>query len=106
MPRPVTPIRIELTPDERSELERIGRAQALAHREVLRAKIVLMLADGRSISSIARDLGQQRRIVCKWGKRFLEKRLRGLDDLPGRGRAASFSPCGGAIFDQDRVRAA
>jgi transposase len=67
--------------------------------------MVLLLADGRSIASVARDLGQQRRIVRKWADRFVKKRLRGLEDGSGRGRPALFPPCGCAAPDQAGVRA-
>lgn len=80
MPRAVSPIRIELSAEERAELERIARARVLPHRAVVRAKLILLLADGRSFSGAASDLGQQRRIVRKWAERFVRKRLRGLDD--------------------------
>jgi len=105
MPRAVSPICIELNSEERSELERRARALVLPHRAVVRAKMVLMLADGATISGVARDLGQQRRIVCKWGERFVKKRLRGLDDLSGRGHRVSFSPGGRDASDQARMRA-
>ncbi|MCC7537133.1 MAG: hypothetical protein IT379_13005 [Deltaproteobacteria bacterium] len=47
-----------MTPEEREELERIARAQRLPHRTVVRAKIILLLADGASVSGAARDLGR------------------------------------------------
>lgn len=105
MPRAVTPIKITLSADERRELEQRARAQTAAHRVVVRAQMVLMLADGVSISCIARTLQQQRRIVCKWGQRFVERRIDGLDDLKGRGHAASFSPSGRASSHQAGLRA-
>lgn len=105
MPRAVSPIRIELTAEERAELERIARAQVLPHRAVVRAKLILLLADGRSISGAASDLGQQRRIVRKWAERFVRKRLRGLDDAPRTGGPPVFSPGGRDADRQARVRA-
>jgi hypothetical protein len=92
MPKPVSPIRIELSVDEREELEAISRAQALPHRAVVRAKIILLLVDGESVSGVARALGQRRRIVAKWAHRFIKKRLRGLDDAARSGRPPRFSP--------------
>ena len=106
MPRAVSPIRIELTAQERAELETIARAQALPHRAVVRAKVVLAIAEGGSLSATARDLGQQRRIVRKWAERFVRKRLRGLSDAARSGRPARFPPCGRAAPDQARLRAA
>jgi hypothetical protein len=70
MPRAQSPIRIELTSDERDELERIARAHSLPHRAVVRAQVVLRLAEGQSIGGVAREVGLQRRIVRKWAERF------------------------------------
>ena len=106
MPRAVSPIRIELTPDERETLATIARAQALPHRAVVRAKVVLLLADGRSVSGTARDLDLTRDTVTRWAQRFVRKRLRGLDDLARSGRPARFSPCDRDADRQAHVRAA
>ena len=65
-----TPIHIELTDDERSELERMARGQALPHRTVIRAQVVLAFADGKTVSAVARQAGRQRRIVRKWAERL------------------------------------
>ena len=101
-----TPIHIELTEVERAELERIARAESLPHRAVVRARVVLGLVDGRSVSAIAREVGRQRRIVRKWADRFVRKRLRGLDDAPRSGRPARFSPSGRHVLGEAGVRAA
>lgn len=101
-----TPIRIELSKQERAELEARTRSQTMAHRDVLRATIVLLLADGQSVSAIARQVSKQRKIVRKWGERFVKKRLQGLSDKPGRGRVPLFSPGGHDAPGETRVRAA
>lgn len=101
-----TPIRIELTPAERTELSARTRGQRMAHRDVVRARMVLLLADGDSVSSVARQVGKTRKVVRKWGERFVKKRLAGLDDKPGRGREPVFSPGGRHASGEARVRAA
>jgi hypothetical protein len=101
-----TAIRIELTPAERTELSARVRAQRMAHREVVRARIVVLLADGHSLSSIARQVGKTRKIVRKWGERFVKKRLDGLADKPGRGREPVFSPGSRHASGEARMRAA
>jgi transposase len=106
MPQHQTPIHIELTAEERTELERIARAESLPHRAVVRARVVLGLADGVSVSAIARQVGRQRRIVRKWADRFVRKRLCGLEDASRSGRPARFSPSGRAALGEARVRAA
>lgn len=101
-----TPIRIELTGEERNELERMARGQALQHRTVVRAQVLLALADGKTVSAVARQVGRQRRIVRKWANRFVRKRLCGLDDAPRSGRPARFSPSGRAALGEAGMRAA
>ena len=101
-----TPIRLELTREERTELESRTRGQRAAHRDVVRAKIILLIADGHTLSSVARQVSKQRRIVRKWAERFSKKRLEGLMDKPGRGRVPVFSPRGGDASRQARLRAA
>jgi hypothetical protein len=101
-----TPIHIELTVDERSELERMARGQVLAHRTVIRAQVVLAFADGKTVSAVARQVGRQRRIVRQWADRFVRKRLGGLNDAPRSGRPARFSPSGRAALGEAGVRAA
>jgi transposase-like protein len=103
---PRTPIWIELSDAERRELEHVARAHCAAHREVVRASIILLLADGRSVSSVARKVGRERRIVRKWAERFQRKRLLGLEDDPRSGRPARFSPRGGSASGEACLRAA
>ena len=101
-----TPIRIELTDDERSELERRARSHMVAHHIVVRAKVILQLAAGKTISSVSRSVDLERRIVRKWGTRFVRKRLAGLDDDPRSGRPGRFSPDRDCASGQARLRAA
>jgi transposase-like protein len=101
-----TPIRIDLSAAERAELSARTRGQRTAHRDVVRARIVLLLADGDSVSSVARQVGKTRKIVRKWGERFVKKRLGGLQDKAGRGRVPVFSPDSRHASGEARVRAA
>lgn len=105
MPRAVSPIRIELAPQEREELALLSRAQVLPHRTVVRAKVVLSLADGQSVRGTAHTLGLKRDTVVRWGKRFVKKRLHGLEDLARSGRPARFSPGSRDGAGQARLRA-
>jgi hypothetical protein len=59
--------KIELGDEERSELERIARAEKRPWREVQRARIVLYAADGkrRRDRGSARHLGWDRRSLAK-----------------------------------------
>jgi transposase len=58
----------------------------------VRAKIILMAADGLRNDIIASHLTLRRQIVSKWRKRFFDHRLAGLDEEPRGGRTARFSP--------------
>ena len=91
MPRH-SPCRIELTRDERRELETRARKYTSPYRDVIRAKLVLLAAKGVSNDVIAARLDTPRQIISKWRKRFFEQRLAGLDEEPRGGRAARFSP--------------
>lgn len=91
MPR-MSPFVISLTVEERCELERRTRQYTLPYRDVVRAKLILLAAEGRSNKQIGETLGLPRPIVSKWRKRFFERRLMGLDDEPRGGRPPTFPP--------------
>ena len=80
-----SPYRIELTAEERSELERRARRQTATRREVFRAQIVVLAADGLRNDEIAERLGTVRTTVSRWRKRFFEDRAAGLRDRPRSG---------------------
>jgi len=85
MPRK-SPYIIVLTEKERDYLERTVRKYTSPHRDVIRAKIALLAAQGLSNDLIASRLDTPRQIVSKWRKGFLEKRLQGLMENPRKGR--------------------
>ena len=70
---------IELSRQQQADLEEIARSQSLPAGFVLRAKIVLLLADGWSYQAVARKLDTSTPTVGKWKKRFLEHGLDGLE---------------------------
>jgi hypothetical protein len=80
-----TSLVIHLTPEERSALESWQRSPSIRAGLVRRGRIILMLADGYSISQVSRTVGIRRRFIYKWAYRFLEERLPGLADRTGRG---------------------
>jgi transposase len=75
----------------------------LPYRDVVRAKIVLMAAEGLSNDKIAARLSTRREIVSKWRKRFFIERLGGLEERPRRGRPGAFPPRGGGGGQGDRL---
>jgi hypothetical protein len=91
MPRK-SPFILHLTPDERSELESAARRYTSPYCDVVRARIILMAADGLPNDIIAARLDTPRQIVSKWRKRFALARLPGLEAQPRGGRKARFSP--------------
>ena len=91
MPRS-SPFSIFLTLEEKKELEARVRKYASRYRDVMRAKIVLLAAEGLPNDVIAARLDTPRQIVSKWRKRFALARLPGLDEQPRGGRPARFSP--------------
>lgn len=83
---------IVLTEKEREKLESMAQKYTAPYFSVVRAKIVLLAAQGLSNDQIAAKFDLPRQIVSKWRKRFFEKRLAGLTDRPRSGRPARFSP--------------
>jgi hypothetical protein len=93
MPRK-SPFTIALTGKERRQLEARARQYTLPYRDVIRAKIVLLAAEGLGNDQIAARLDTRREIVSKWRKRFFEEGVTGLEERPRRGRPTVFSPGG------------
>src|SRR5262249_35464744 len=104
------PIPVQLTPRQRAILEQFARRATGAQREVLRAKIVLALAERTPHQAVARRLGVNRETVQIWRARWqaawerltaaegpaedkaLQTLIREtLDDEPRRGRPATFT---------------
>ncbi len=94
MPRS-SPYVIALTPKEHSVLEARTRRYTLPYRDVMRAKIVLLAAEGLENKEIGERLDMPRPVVSKWRKRFFLERLAGLEDRSRGGRPLAFSPSGG-----------
>ena len=81
--------RIELTEKEFKTLTSWSRGRRIATRLMKRAKIVLMAAEGQQNKMIAELLRMDRRQVSRWRRRFVQKRLAGIEkDLPRGGRKA------------------
>ncbi len=91
MPRK-SPFIVLLTADEKLRLQEIARKYTSPYCDVMRAKIVLLSAEGFSNKEIGERLDLPRQIVSKWRKRFFDQRLAGLQERPRRGRPGAFSP--------------
>jgi len=82
---------VTLTAAERTRLEERARGAKTAHRDRLRAQIVLAAARGRDNARIAADLRVTADTVRKWRGRFAVRGLAGLADLPRSGRPRRIS---------------
>jgi transposase len=91
MPRK-SPYVLDLSPQQRTELEARARRYTLPYRDVVRARIVLLAADGLDNDEIAARLDTRREVVSKWRKRFFEQGLAGLEERPRGGRPPVFPP--------------
>ena len=87
-----SPYAITLAEEEAKELDAITRKYTSPYCDVMRAKVVLLAADGLSNKDIGSRLDIPRQIVSKWRKRFFEERLAGLQGRPRRGRPRLFPP--------------
>ena len=83
---------IMLSPDQEAELRRRVRTPSIAQKDAVRARIVLLSAEGVSKSEIARRLSVSRPTVIMWLQRFAEGGPRALTETkPGRGRKPTIS---------------
>ncbi|MBV8732068.1 MAG: IS630 family transposase [Acidobacteriia bacterium] len=69
---------MKLTDNERDELRQITISRSLPAGDVMRARLVLMLAQGRSYAEIQERLQTTAPTISRWKKRFLSERLHGL----------------------------
>ena len=76
---------LELSEIERNELERLVRRHKTAQAVALRARIILLAADGLTNTAIAARLGVDLHRVGRWRQRFAGLRLDGLFDEPRPG---------------------
>ncbi len=86
---------IELSDDERVELERRVACYTFPHIVVVRAKMILYAAEGQPTTEIARRLETAPRVVAQWRKR--SSRSAWLDSMIENARAAR------AVFPPEQV---
>lgn len=84
--------RIELSEQERAELERWQRTPSMSAGLVRRGRAMLLLADGSPLKDVVSHCGMTALIVRKWARRFVVERLSGLADRPRPGRKPVFPP--------------
>jgi CRP-like cAMP-binding protein len=87
-----TSLTIRLTPAERQTLLAWQRATTIPAGLARRGRILLLLAEGMTITDIATTVGISRRFVYKWVQRFVQEGLEGLRDKPGLRRRSELLP--------------
>src|SRR5712664_2363238 len=87
--RPKAPL--VLADEERLQLNAVAKSRSLPHGLVMRARLVLLAAEGMANKAIAAKLDLSQQSVSMWRQRFLKQGLRGLHDelRPGRPRSVS-----------------
>jgi hypothetical protein len=80
-----TSLTIRLTPAQRQTLLAWQRSTTISAGLARRGRIIVLLADGVTITDIAATVGISRRFIYKWGQQFQEQGVEGLTDKPGRG---------------------
>lgn len=80
---------IELTREQRVELERVARSRRTPQAVALRARIVLLTAAGLGPGQVGDQLGVSQPTVRKWRARYVEDGLAGLRSEPRPGRPRS-----------------
>lgn len=78
--------KLNVTETDYDELMIRSRAQKLAGRDVLRAKIIIACADGKRYDKIQEEFGISRPVINKWKGRYKKYGLAGLNDLPRSGK--------------------
>jgi hypothetical protein len=87
---PPSPYVIRLGDVERAELESLSRRATAPFRLVVRARVVLLAADGVTNCAIAERLGICEDTARKWRCRYCGQGIEGLADAPRPGRPRVF----------------
>lgn len=85
-----SPFLITLSDAERAVLEERAGGYSSPHAEVVRAKVVLLAAQGELNTAIAERLDVHVDAVSMWRKRYCEQGLAGLADRKRSGRPRTF----------------
>lgn len=85
-----SPFVVVLSSEERAVLEERASSRSASHSSVVRARIVLLAAEGLQNIDIAGRVGVCVDVVSRWRKRFSEEGIAGLADRPRSGRPRRF----------------
>jgi transposase len=85
-----SPFQLTLPASQRRWLQALVRRGTAGHRQVTRARIVLLAAAGWTNRAIARQLGLAPNTAGRWRKRFWKEGVDGLGDPKRPGRPCAF----------------
>jgi len=83
---------IELKAEEREELTRRSKSRTLPAGDVLKARLILALADGKSYSAVEAELNTSRPTIARWKARFEKGRIAGLEGRHKGSRVRKATP--------------
>tara|TARA_B100001059_G_C17747227_1_gene535046 strand:- start:7 stop:1065 length:1059 start_codon:yes stop_codon:yes gene_type:complete len=78
--------KINITAEQKNELLSWSRSTSLDYRYVVRAKMILLLCEGKTYDTVALQLNVGKTAIAKWKKRFVNTGLEGLKDAPRPGK--------------------
>ena len=70
---------LDLSPEEKQDLERWAQSRTLPAGDVFRARLILALAAGQSYREIEQGMQTSAATIARWKTRFEQERLAGLD---------------------------
>ena len=97
---------VSVTTKQREELDSLLRRPSVAAGLAKRARAIVLLAEGATVSATGRTVQMQRRHLYKWIGRFRQQGVAGLSDGKRTGRPPVFSPRSRDSLGQDRLRTA
>jgi transposase len=84
---------IELSGEQRQQLQVAARSRRLPRRAVVRAQIILLAGDGLRNDAIAERLSMSRFKVSRWRERYAQQGWAGIEkDAPRPGRTSATTP--------------
>lgn len=87
-----SPYPLELTPEERAELEAMSRSRTMAAGLAQRARVILGIANGEPYPVLGARLELSSTTLTRWRKRFEQQRMAGLHDAARSGRGDRLAP--------------
>ena len=96
-----SPYSLELSADERIELETLSRSRSAAAAIVQRARMILAMAEGVPYDDLVERFETSTTTLTRWRKRYAERGIAGLTDALKRGRGDGITAA-----DEARILAA